>query len=293
MIGRDVTDQLVNRGEDVVVYDLEPPTTALADAVTIEGDVADREALIEAVEHHDVDRILHLAAMVGSTTNDHPTVATQVNVVGVDNVFSVAEETGADRVVWASTHSIYGSQEDYEESEPVSETVRPPAAFTAYPEQSYYAGMKQLNEYQARMYADRGLDVHGVRPSFVFGTQRNRGWKGTMIDDALAGKAHLPHPPDAFINFVYVADVADLFVRLLLDEPSHPVYNTGGHTLSMQDIADVLEAETGGTVTFDPDGGYLSQPARYDYGRAMEDLGYQLTPFTECVRDYIDRVEQD
>jgi nucleoside-diphosphate-sugar epimerase len=286
-----VAAQLADRGEDVVVYDLDPSAAADAATAAIEGDIADRAALATAIEDHDVDRVLHLAAMIGSTTNEHPTEATDVNVTGVDNVLSVALEADIDRVAWASTHSIYGSRDNYQEGEPVSEDVRPPAAFTAYPEQSYYAGMKQLNEYQARMYTDHGLDVHGVRPSFVFGTKRGRGWKGTMIDDALVGEAHIPHPPDALINFVYVADVADLFVRLLLAEPSHAVYNTGGHALSMREIADVLEAETGGIVTCDPDGEYLSYPPRYDHERAKRDLGYDLTPFAECVRDYIDRVE--
>lgn len=290
LIGSDVAAQLRERGEDVVVYDLEPPADPPADAVAVEGDVADRETLADAVERHGVDRILHLAATIGSATNERPTAATRVDVLGTDNVLAVAEAAGVDRVAWASTHSVYGSRENYGDGA-VAEDVRPPAAFTAYPEQSFYAGMKQLNEYQARMYADRDLEVHGARPSFVFGPKRKRGWKGTMIDDALAGEAHLPHPPDALINFVYVADVADLFVRLLLGDPSHAVYNTGGHALSMREIAAVLEAETGGTVTCDPDGEYLSYPPRYDHGRATRDLGYDLTPFAECVRDYVDRVE--
>lgn len=290
LIGSDVANQLTDRGEDIVVYDLDPSAASEVATAAVEGDVADRDHLADAIETHDVDRVLHLAAMIGSTTNEHPTTATEVNVVGVDNVFSAALEAGIDRVAWASTHSIYGSRENYEPETPVAETVRPPAAFTAYPDQSYYAGMKQLNEYQAQLYADRGLEVHGARPSFVFGTGRERGWKGTMIDDALDGEAHIPHPPDALINFVYVADVADLFVRLLLDDPSHSVYNTGGHALSMREIADVLEEETGGTVTCDPDGEYLSYPPRYDHERANRDLGYDLTPFADCVRDYIDRV---
>jgi nucleoside-diphosphate-sugar epimerase len=291
LIGSDVAVQLADRGEDVVVYDLDPSAASSAATAAIEGDIANRSELAAAIDDYDVDRVLHLAAMIGSTTNEHPTKATEANVGGVDHVFSVAMEADLDRVAWASTHSIYGSWDNYEKDEPVSEDARPPAAFTAHPDQSYYAAMKQLNEYQARMYADHGLDTYGVRPTFVFGPKRDRGWKGTMIDDALDGEAHIPHPPDALINFVYVADVADLFVRLLLDEPSHRVYNTGGHTLSMREIADVLEAETGGTVTVDQDGDYLTQPARYDHGRATDDLGYELTSFSECVRDYIDRVQ--
>jgi UDP-glucose 4-epimerase len=185
--------------------------------------------------------------MIGSTTIDHPTEATEINVLGTDNAFAVALEADLDRVVWASTHSVYGDPEQYPADEPVAEDVQPAAAFTEFPDASYYAGLKQLNEYQSRMYASHGLETHAVRPSFVFGPARDRGWKGNVIEDALVGEGHIPHPPDAQINFVYVADVADLFVRLLTGDPTHQVYNTGGHPLTMQEVADTVAAETGGT----------------------------------------------
>lgn len=290
LIGSDTVEQLRERQEDVVIYDLEPPADPPDDIVVVEGDVLDREKLAAAVETHDVDRVLHLAAMIGSVTNRQPTASTQLNVLGTDAVFSVARDTAIDRVAWASTLAIYGSRQNYDDAEPVPEDARPPATYTAYPDESYYAGMKQLNEYQSRMYAGDGLDTYTVRPSFVFGPKRDRGWKGTVIEDALAGEGHIPHPPDALINFVYVADVADLFVRILLDDPQYDAYNTGGHTVSMRKIADIIEAETGGTVTCDPGGEYLSYPPRFDTTRASEDLNYGLTPLADCVRDYIDRV---
>lgn len=287
LIGNEIAGKL---DDEVVMFDVDPPSDPPADVTGVEGDIADRDALAAAVDDHDVDRLVHLAAMIGSTTNDHPTEATEVNALGTDNAFSVALEAGIDRVVWASTHSVYGDPEQYPADEPVAEDVRPAAAFTDLPDASYYAGLKQLNEFQSRLYASHGLETHAVRPSFVFGPRRDRGWKGNLIDDALAGEGHIPHPPDAPINFVYVADVADLFVRLLTGDPSYQVYNTGGHALTMQEVADTVAAETGGTVTCDPDGGRLAFPAEYDYDRARADLGYELTPFDECVRDYIGRV---
>lgn len=287
LIGSEIARRLE---EDVVLFDVESPREPPAGAATVEGDVADREALAAAVDAHDADRLVHLAAMIGSTTNEHPTEATEVNALGTDNVFSVALEAGLDRVVWASTHSVYGDPGQYPDGEPVAETARPVAAFTEHPDASYYAGLKQLNEFQSRLYAAKGLGTHAVRPSFVFGPGRDRGWKGNVIEDALAGEGHIPHPPDAPINFVYVADVADLFVRLLNGDPSYHVYNTGGHSLTMREVAETVADETGGTVTCDPDGDRLAFPAEYDYDRARTDLGYELTPFADCVRDYIERI---
>jgi nucleoside-diphosphate-sugar epimerase len=287
LIGSEIASQL---DEEVVLFDVDPPADPPTGAVAVEGDVSNRAALADVVASHDVDRLVHLAAMIGSTTNDHPTEAANINALGTDNAFAVALEAGVDRVVWASTHSVYGDPDQYPEDEPVPEDVQPAAAFTEYPEASYYAALKQLNEYQSRLYAEHGLDTRAVRPSFVFGPDRDRGWKGNVIDDALAGEGHIPHPPDAPINFVYVADVADLFVRLLTGDPEHHVYNTGGHALTMQEIAETVAAETGGTVTCDPTGERLGFPAAYNYERARADLEYELTPFADCVRDYIDRI---
>jgi nucleoside-diphosphate-sugar epimerase len=287
LIGTEIASQLEERA---VLFDVEQPSDPPDGATVIQGDVTDRAALAEAVAAHDVDRLVHLAAMIGSTTNEHPTKATELNAVGTDTVFSVASESGLDRVVWASTHSVYGDPNQYPEDEPVSEDAQPAAAYTEYPDASYYAALKQLNEFQSQVYAQQGLDTYAVRPTFVFGPKRDRGWKGNLIDDALAGSGHIPHPPEAQINFVYVADVADLFVRLLTGDPEHGAYNTSGHALTMQEVADTVAAETGGTVTCDPDGGQLGFPARYDYERARSDLGYELTPFAACVRDYIERV---
>lgn len=289
LIGSEIATLLAERGESVVCFDTQRPDDPAGDVSFVEGDVTDSEALADAVATHDVDRLVHLAAMIGSTTNENPTAGLETNAGGVDNAFSVAESAGLERVVWASTHSIYGSRENYPEG-PVAEDVKPPTAFSEYPDASFYAGLKQLNEYQSRIYANRGLDVRAVRPPFVFGPKRDRGWKGLLIDRALEGESHIPHPRDARICFTYVADVGDLFVRLLTGDPSHHVYNTGGHTLTMGDIGETVEAVTGGTVTYDEDGGRLSQPPNYSHERAKSDLGYDLTPFEDCVRDYVERV---
>jgi nucleoside-diphosphate-sugar epimerase len=289
LIGGEIATELAARGESVVCFDVDPPANPSGDAVAVAGDVTDEAALADAVATHDVDRLVHLAAMIGSSTNENPTKGLATNAGGTDNAFSVAESAGLDRVVYASTHSIYGNRDNYPDG-PVAEDVAPPTAFSEYPEASFYAGLKQLNEYQSRLYADRGLDVRGVRPPFVFGPKRDRGWKGLLIDRALSGESHIPHPREAEICFTYVADVADLFVRLLLEDPSHHVYNTGGHTLTMGEIGSVVEDVTGGTVTYDEDGGRLSQPPNYSHERAKADVGYDLTPFEDCVRDYVERV---
>lgn len=285
VIGTALTDQLVVAGEDVVCFDVDDPHRD--DVTAVRGDVTDREALAEAVRAHSPERLVHLAALIGGVTNEHPDRAVQVNCVGTDNALSVALDADLDHAVWASTLSVYGTKETQSAGAPVDEESVPAAAYVE-PAASVYAASKQFNERQARAYADKGLDVRAVRPSVVFSPARKRGWRGRLVEDALAGTGHIPHPPDETIGLVYATDAAALFAAVVLtDETEHRAYNTGGHAVTMREVAEVVEAETGGEVTCDPDGPAQSLVADIDNTRARREFGYELTPLDVCIRDYV------
>ncbi|MEF8863573.1 MAG: NAD(P)-dependent oxidoreductase [Haloarculaceae archaeon] len=97
-----------------------------------------------------------------SESDQSPERAVRVNCVGMDNVLRAAVAGGVDRVVYASSIATYGSPEDY--SGTIREDARPPAAYTAYP-LLFYSATKQLNEYQARLYADRSEGETGSSQS--------------------------------------------------------------------------------------------------------------------------------
>lgn len=291
LIGSAVTEALVDRGESPVCFDLEgasPPEGARS----VPGDVRDYDALAGAVEDHDVDDLVHLAAIIGSRTNEVPTEALYVNAVGTDNAFRVAREHDLDRVVWTSTLGVYGPGTSYPDGAVSEETVTP-AAYNLYPASSFYRAMKQLNEYQSRMYrAEHGVDAYAVRPSVVFGPERDRGWQGRFIDDALQeGESTIARPPDAELPLVYVTDVADLVVSVLrADAPAYEVYNTGSNTVTARELAAIVERETGGTVHCDEDADPKASPSVIGNRRAVEEFGYSLTPLDEAVADYVERV---
>ena len=93
---------------------------------------------------------------------------------------------------------------------------------------------------------------------------------------------------------VHVDDIAEVFARVTLaDKPAHRIYNSGGHTISLGDLADMVrgflpdakisfEKETGGKEI---SGNYL-----IDNSRLIQEFGLQYRPFRERVLQIINEV---
>jgi len=112
-IGSNIVEELVNRGEKVRVldnfstgkrYNIEPFLNSIE---LIEGDVRSYHIVREAAEG--MDFILHQAALpsVPRSIRD-PITSNEVNVVGTLNILHAAKDAKVQRVVFASSSSIYG-----------------------------------------------------------------------------------------------------------------------------------------------------------------------------------------
>lgn len=290
-IGRRVTDRLAADGEEVVCVDLDPGEVARDDIIAIEGDVTDVGVVRDIVERYDPERVLNLAYVLGAEADKDPSLAVRVNCVGMDNVLRATAEAGVERVVYASSMTVYGTAGTHDCA--VIEEVTAPAAYTQYP-WLFYGATKQLNEYQSRLYADEyGLDVATVRPSIVFGPGRKYGltkWASEFVSKPARGDVgHLPFDADQELDMVYREDVADLIVGMLrADSLAHHAYNTGGHTVTAGELARLVEETVGGTVTLAEDEQSRLVPD-VSSERATAELGYELTPLEECLRDHAAR----
>ena len=111
-IGNRIIRKLLERGEEVVCFDLAPPRGNLAqylDRITMyRGDITQLPQLMEAVNALGVKRIIHMAALLPPDTEERPHFAMQVNIGGTNNVFEAARWCGIERVVYASSIAVYG-----------------------------------------------------------------------------------------------------------------------------------------------------------------------------------------
>ena len=96
-IGARIIRKLLERGQEVVSFDLAPPRPTLDSRMNAvpfyRGDVTDMAHLMEAVNTHQVSRIIHLAALLPPTSENRPGHGLRVNIQGANNVFEVARWT--------------------------------------------------------------------------------------------------------------------------------------------------------------------------------------------------------
>jgi UDP-glucose 4-epimerase len=113
-IGTHLVTQLLQRGDEVTVFDLAKNThdTSIdfddSDNFSfVQGDVTDYSAL-EQVLTADVDLVFHLSAMVGIKNYvDDPLKVLDVNVIGTRHVLELSRRNGI-RVLFSSTSEIFG-----------------------------------------------------------------------------------------------------------------------------------------------------------------------------------------
>lgn len=293
-IGSELTARLAARGDDIVILDIDPPTDVSGSATTVQGDVTEYDDVAEAIEEYDPDTVVTFAYLLGAESDEQPSQAVRVNCVGVDNVFRAAGEAGVDRVVYASSIAVYGHPDSHDAA--LEEDAESPAAYREYP-LLFYSATKQLNEYQARLYAERSdTEFVAVRPSIVFGPGREGGlteWASAIVTNPVNDDpVHLPFQPDQRLGLVYRDDVVDLVEAVIDAETvSHHAYNTGDITVTAQELADAVAEEFGGEVTFDHEADSLPLVADASHQQASTELGYELTGLRAAMQRHADEVE--
>ena len=196
-IGARIIRKLLERGQDVVSFDLAPPRPTLdsrMNAVPLyRGDVTDMAHLMEAVNTHKVSRIIHLAALLPPASENRPGHGLHVNIQGANNVFEVARWASIERVVYASSIAVYGVQDTFGQH-PINEDD------PANPV-NVYGMTKAVNDFAAAKYIDMyGLDLRGIRICTVFGHGRFTGMTGLiggllMSNPAVGKPIDIPSDP--------------------------------------------------------------------------------------------------
>jgi UDP-glucose 4-epimerase len=208
-IGSHVVDALVARGDDVVVYD-DLSTGAASNlagspAVLIEADLRDLSRLQKAMEG--CTHVVHLGALgsVPRSISD-PISTNAVNIDGTLNVLVAARDAGIDRVVYASSSSIYGNTPTLPKHEGMSFSPRSPYALT-----------KVTGEEYGRIFSDvYGMSVVALRFFNVFGPRQR--------------------PESQY------AAVIPRWIDALMKNESPTVYGDGGQTRDFTYVANNVEA---------------------------------------------------
>lgn len=131
------------------------------DAVFVEGDVRDGQAVNALFDRFPIRRVAHLAAMSGvSYSAERAPLYTDVNVTGTAHLLEAARRHGVELVVQASTSNVYGdtSQVPFREDDPAVTPLSP------------YPASKRAAELLAHsIHHLHGLDITVLRFFNVYG----------------------------------------------------------------------------------------------------------------------------
>lgn len=206
----------------------------------VRGSILDLDLLRSLIKN--ADAVVHLAAQAGIRyCNEKPFKANEVNVTGTLNVVSLCQKLGVNKLVYASSSSVFGDpvRVPMDEHHPTD----PNNPYGA----SKLAGEKYCTSF-ARAY---GMDVTCLRYFSVYGP---RG-RPDQVLFSFAEKAIRDQPPVIYgdgsysRDFTYVSDVVSATIlSLYADSVGGRVLNIGyGKDFQVIDIARMIIAHFGGS----------------------------------------------
>jgi UDP-glucuronate 4-epimerase len=252
-IGSHLVDKLLERGDRVICIDnfndyynpgqkrsnikgcLENPRYTL-----VEGDIRDRDLIMQVFKEHQPKRVAHLAAMAGVRYSiERATLYTDVNIQGTINVMDAARSVGVENMVFASTSSIYGDTNQTPFLETQS-TDRPLAPYPATKKAGEVMGSAYHNLFGLNFTALRFFTVYGprARPDMMAYIVMDRIVKDEEIILYNNGEMHR--------DWTYVDDIV-AGVAAALDKPlGYEIFNIGrGEPVRLGDFVDIIQELVG------------------------------------------------
>ncbi|MFP4596734.1 MAG: NAD-dependent epimerase/dehydratase family protein [Persicimonas sp.] len=236
-----------------------------------EDDIRERDAMEKIFEAHDVDLVVHLAAVAGVRPSiENAPLYYDINVTGTATLIEVARARGVEDFVLASSSSVYGGNEKtpFAESDPVDSPISP------------YAASKRALELLARTDQHlHGGNISCLRFFTVYGPRQrpemaihkfmrllDDGESIPMFGDGTSGR-----------DYTYIDDIVQGVVAAAERLDGFRIYNLGGDRVThLKELIDTI----GEVLGVEPDIEQLPmQPGdvditNADLTRSRTELGY-------------------
>jgi UDP-glucose 4-epimerase len=255
----------------------------------IEGSTTDVDLVNTAME--DTDIVYHQAAQAGVRASvEEPTKVTKYNINGSQTILEAARNHDVDRVVNASSSSVYGKPKylPYDEKHP-NEPVSP------------YGVSKLAVEHFARVYNEvYGLPTVSLRYFTVYGPRM----RPNMAISNFVSRCMRGESPEIYgdgkqtRDFTYIENIVDANHSLLTDDSADgEIMNIGStDNIDILTLAEVVRDEIGPTLEIEfteaRDGD--AEHTHADISKANQLIGYEPSrDIREGVGDFIEWYEQN
>lgn len=310
-IGSRLTDKLLTLGHDIVVL-IRDPLKATGrkggKVIYIKGDLFDKDALQTGMR--DCDWVFHMAAYTKPWSKD-PSVPFRINVTGTLNVTEAAVKSGVKRVIITSTAGTMGYSTDG--------LIITEATASGQNLQTLYEKSKAEAELRAFEFIGSDTEIIITNPSRIYGpgvlSKSNSLTK--IMKMYVSGLWRLmPGDGRTVGNYVYIDDVTEGHILAALHGKNGERYILGGDNLSFRDFFDKIGEAAGNkrkllSISFNTAGLFLKpseiisslsgkaplitrewinkyqNDAVLSSEKAINELGYKITPFIDGVRETI------
>lgn len=292
-IGRLTAAQLQERGEEVLLVDVNPrPEETLGGVRLALCDVTDFTQLDDLVARHGVTSIVHTAALLSTAIRRDPLAGIRVNTMGTANVLEIARRRKLARIVIASSTTVMYSAFASLPATPIPEDF--PYRIVSERPASIYAATKVASEHLALAYASLyDLSVVVLRYGAVLGAGAEAATSvpGKLLSCLLqAGRSSTAARLDDPIllwngreEFIDARDCAAANVAALCaPTPTQRVYNIAtGQWFSLDEFIEVVRRCYPSLSIAElklPEGGFAAfphiRPAPSDVSAARRELGF-------------------
>ena len=278
-----------------------------------QGDMADMNSLNAAMQG--CDAVFHVAGLT-QLWNKNRALFYQINVDFTRNILEAARNQGVKKIICTSSCAVLGPSF----KDPVTEEDPRLTAF-----ENDYEISKHCAEELLKEYANKGLFTVSVRPSRVYGpglwTQGNPINK--FIKKTLERRyTFIPDFKSTVGNYAFVDDVVEGHFLAMENGQSGEAYNLGGENISFRQFFDQIRKEAGKKITYItiPKAvlkagtalifmayriinkhthlhpkiiNRLFQNRAVSCDKAVDQLGYTITPFNEGLLQTIEYLKKE
>jgi UDP-glucuronate 4-epimerase len=283
-IGSHLIDRLLAEGNRVICFDsfdnLYDPALKFKNVEPhinnpnfrlISGSVTESESMEKAFSVWGIDAVVHLAALAGVRPSvQSPGLHFRVNVLGTVNMLELCRKNGVEKIVIASSSSVYGNNASipFKESDASDRPLCP-----------YAASKKACEEIGFTYHWLHKMDVACIRPFTVYGPRQRIDMAIPLfVRSIYEGKEITLHSPEKVSrDFTYVDDVVSGIMAILGRNHGFEVYNIGsGQSVNLNELLAHIERATGlkAKVKIGELGNGEADRTLADISKARKYLGY-------------------
>jgi UDP-glucose 4-epimerase len=275
-IGSYLVPKLLERGDEVTVFDLAPEPKALAPVMDridyVRGDLGFPPDLYRAMMGCRPEGVFHLGAILAGPCEENPVRGFRVNFGSTQTLLDAAAVLKTRKLFMVSSISVFGR----DAGEPVQDDA------SKNPE-TIYGQTKLASEHLLKWYGRKhGIETCSLRFTWVFGPGRTTGitalYSSLILDAVARGEAITVPNPDERGDWLYVKDAVKA-ILLVWDQSAlrQRIYNIAGGVHSIREVVAIAlrDRPDAQVILQEGDRSFSPYPVAYDDRKAREDLGWK------------------